>query len=142
MKKLILVTLIFIAMSSQAFAMKKATSQKLKSSGVTIADTVVSGTTLTSDSLYQTGNVGFTSLLVKVTGTISIAYQVSNDNTNWYTPYTTDGTTLTTAGPIASSVSADRWIILTAKLAPYIRFTFTSAGSSTISATAIWQNDN
>lgn len=141
MRKIILI-LIFLAICNPAFAMKKATSQKLKISNAPITDYVVSGTTVTSDSLYQTGNVGFTSLLVKVSGTISIAYQVSNDGSVWYTPYTTDGTTLTSAGAIATGVTADRWIILTAKLAPYIRFSFTSAGSSTISATAIWQNDN
>lgn len=142
MKKIFLITLLLIAMSGQAFAMKKVTSQKLKISGVPITDTVINGVTVTSDSVYQTGNVGFSALLTKVSGSINISYQVSNDNSNWYTPYTTDGSTLTSAGAIATAVTADRWIILTARMAPYIRFIFVSAGSSTISSTAIWQNDN
>lgn len=141
---LVIVSLLaLIILSTPAFAGKRVTSKKLLISGAPITDYAIgSGATVTTDSLYQSGNVGFTSLLTKVSGSVTISYQVSNDNSNWYTPYTTDGSSLTAAGAIASAITTDRWVILTAKLAPYVRFIYASSGSSTISSTAIWQDEN
>lgn len=142
MKKFIIIVLLLI-IPSIAFAGKKATSKNLTTSGVLISSYAISnGSTVTSDSIYQPGNVGFSSLVMNVSGNIAISYQVSKDNSNWFDPYTTDGASLTNVGAIVSSITADRWIILTAKLAPYIRYKFISTGSSTISANVIWQDEN
>lgn len=140
--KRILPLILLVLLSSNVWA-KTAAVKTLKIGGVNITDYVISSNaTVTSDSLSQTGNVGFMSLLTKVSGSVTLSYQVSNDNSNWYTPYTTDGTTLTAAGTIASAVTADRWIILPARLSPWIRFIFASSGASTITSQATWQNDN
>lgn len=143
MRKILLVLLAIIFLSTPAYAGKRATSKTLTISNVPISATVVgAGVTVTSDSLLQTGNVGFSSLILDVSGNIAVSYQVSRNGSTWYTPYTTDGSSLTAAGTIASSVTANRWIVLPTKLAPYVRFVFASTGSSTISSTYVWQDEN
>lgn len=139
MKKLI-VFLIAISFCLSAEAGVRATQKVLTISGTAISGTAVgSGVTVTSDSLYQTGNVGYSSMLLLVSGQVDISYQVSRDGSNWYTPYTTDGSSLTAVGGIASNVTADRWIVLPTRLAPYVRYIFAADSSSTISSNVIWQ---
>lgn len=126
-----------------AFAGKRATSKTLTISSVPISSYAIgSGLTVTSDSVYQSGNVGFASMILLVSGTVTVSQQVSQDASNWYTPYTTDGTSLTSSGGIVSSLNANRWIILPAKLSPYVRYIFASTGASTITAKTIWQDEN
>lgn len=65
---------------------------------------------------------GFTSLLVKTsTGTLAITYQVSTDNTNWYTPYDTDGNALNV---IATAMGSNTWVEFDPTIAQYVRFVF------------------
>lgn len=142
MKKLFLSMLVLLVLGSTAFA-SRTTYKTLRISGAEINSYAIpSGATITSDSVYQAGNIGYGSLLTSVSGNVTISQQVSIDGTNWFTPYTTDGSTLTTAGTIASAVTADRWIILTAKLAPYVRFVYASSGASTITSKYVWQNND
>lgn len=101
-----------------------------------------SGQTITSDSVYQSGNEGFLALVTQVSGTVGINYQVSYDNVNWWTPNTTSSGTLTSAGVIATSISSNTWIIATAVLAPYMRFIYNSTGASTITADTLWQDES
>ena len=121
--------------------MKKAQTKQLTSSGVNILSTTTSNP-ITSDGVYQSGNLGFMSLVVNITGNVSISYQLSFDNINWFTPSTTDGTNLTSAGGIVTSLTTNAWIVLTAMLAPYVRFIFTPSGSSTITANTLWQDES
>lgn len=139
MKKLI-IAIFLVLFSLQAEAGLKVTQKQLTISGSPISSYAIgSGLTVTSDSVYQTGNVGYGSMLLLVSGSVDASFQVSRDGSNWYTPYTTDGITLSAAGAIATAVSADRWIILPIKMAPYVRFIFSANSSSTISANYQWQ---
>lgn len=126
-----------------AFAAKRAEVHQLTVGGVAVNGYVIgSGNTVTSDSVYQTGNLGFLSLATQVSGNVGITYQVSYDNLNWWTPYTTSTGTLTSIGTIATSITSNRWIIAIAVLAPYTRFVYTSTGSSTITADTLWQDES
>lgn len=145
MKKVMLIMLfLFFAFLPQAEARKGVVSQTLSDSvGVEIRGYTFSSP-VTTDMVSVGPNTGYATLVVDVTsGTIdSITYEVSFDGTNWYTPYTTDGTSLTSAGSVVTdNFTADRWIILTARLANYIRFTITPSGSTVIRADLIYQGE-
>ncbi len=122
--------------------MKKSQRKRLTVAGVDLSATVVNNASITTDGVYQPGNIGFMSLVSKITGNVAITYQISFDNITWFTPSTTDGTTLTSVGTIVTGQTSDCWIILRAILAPWIRFVFTSTGSSTITGDAIWQDES
>lgn len=126
-----------------AFAAKRAEVHELTIGGVRANGYAISsGATVTSDSVYQTGNLGFLAIVTQVNGTVGITYQVSYDNNTWWTPYTTSAGTLTAAGNIATSINANTWIISTAVLAPYMRFIYSSTGASTITADTLWQDES
>lgn len=146
MKKLILtlmISVIGLTLCNPAHAnSRRAIQKKLTISGVDVTATnIANGNTVTTDGLFQTNNVGFSSMILLMSGDVAITYEVSKDNINWYPPYTTSGTTLTDASGIVSSVTANRWIVLPSKLAPYIRYKFTSTGASSITADTIWQDE-
>lgn len=143
-----LILLFVVVYSGVAHATTFRTENKrLTISGAVIDATVIpANTTVTSDSVYQKGNLGFQTIATKVRGTnasVTTTYQVSNDNSNWWTPYTTTATsgTLTANGTISTSQTADRWVVMPGVIAPYIRFNFAqgSGGSATITADTLWQ---
>lgn len=94
-----------------------------------------------SQAISTRDNQGFQSLLIKISGKLTIELQVSADSTNWYTPYCSDGTTLTANGPIIANLTADRWIVHKAIPAYYTRYKFTGVLLSTISATYVYINE-
>src|SRR3990167_7056403 len=85
-----------------------------------------SDVTVTTESVEQRNNNGFANLLITGIGDLDVSIETSIDGTNWYTPYTTDGTTLTAAGTIVDSWLTDKWIILTSRMADYVKFKFLS----------------
>lgn len=97
--------------------------------------------TYTSTGINITNCKGFTSLLVVIDtttyGSFAITYQVSMDNTNWYTPYDTDGNALNV---ISAALTASRWISFDPELALFIRFIFILSTTNTeMSAYLIYQ---
>lgn len=143
MKILKLAILFLLIGLSTSWAAKRAEVKQLTIGGVNVNGYVIpSGLTVTSDSVYQTGNLGFLSLATQVSGNVGISYQVSYDNNLWWTPNTTSGGTLTAAGTLATSITAKQWIITTFVLAPYLRFIYSSTGSSTITADTLWQDES
>lgn len=143
MKILKLSVLFLLICAVPSFAAKRAEFKQLNFGGAGASGyTIPSGATVTSDSIYQNGNLGFLSLATQISGTVAITYQVSYDNTNWWTPYTTSSGTLTAAGTIATSITANRWIVSTAVMAPYMRFIYASTGASTITADTLWQDES
>lgn len=147
MKRFLSVFLLaFLLMVGQnSYASKSAPYTTLKDSAGTIMTAYTFSTAKTTSAIPVSDNVGFASLIVDVTsGTIdSITYQISYDGLTWYTPYTTDGTSLTSAGSVVTDdITATRWIVLTARLAPFMRFTFTPTGSTVISVKFVWQDDS
>jgi hypothetical protein len=145
MKKLLALLVLGLALifSTRADASVKSTYQVMNDSDGTAMSAYTFSTAKTTEAIQVSNNTGFASLIIDVTsGTIdSITYEVSMDGTNWYTPYTTDGTTATTAGSITTAdFTADRWIVLTARLANYVRFTITPSGSTVITASFVFQS--
>jgi hypothetical protein len=86
-----------------------------------------------SDAIEQTYSKGFASLLILTSaGSLAITYEVSDDGTNFYTPYDTAGNALNS---IATALTADRWIVFSPSVANYIRFKFVlTTTNSTVSA--------
>ncbi len=144
MKILKLFLLFMLIGLSPSWAAKRAEVKQLTVGGVAVNGySIGSGVTVTSDSVYQTGNLGFLAIATQVIGNVSINYQVSYDNINWWTPYTTSSGSVTSAGLIASSITSNTWIISTAVLAPYMRFIYASTGGlSTITADTLWQDES
>jgi hypothetical protein len=147
MRKILVGLMALCLMAGTAHATAfRVNSQLLKVSGVPMNNyTIATSSTVTRDSVYQMGNVGFQSLATMVRGanaSITITYQVSYDNANWFTPYNTASGVLTSAATISTSQSADRWIVAPAMLAPYIRFNFAqgAGGTGTITADTLWQS--
>ena len=79
---------------------------------------------------------GFTALLIKTTASITITFEVSVDTENWYAPYDVDGTIL---NPIATALSADRWVMFAPQVGVFIRFKVVANAESTTSLTFIWK---
>ena len=129
-----------------AFANQKRTEVKqLTVGGVAINGTAIAANnTVTSDSIYQSGNEGFLALATQIdaSGAVGISYQISYDNVNWWTPYTTSSGTLTAAGTLVTSLTANRWVVATAILAPYMRFVYVSTAASHITADTLWQDES
>lgn len=107
------------------------------------------GTAISSYSLGGSGYVttaaiesdqfeGFSSIIVNSSASTNIYYQLSMDGATWYDPYTTDGSTLTSAGSVVATLNSNRWIVFTARLAKYCRFIFKANSASTISADMIY----
>ena len=86
-----------------------------------------------SDTIEQGFTSGFGSLLVLTSaGSLAITFEVSDDGSNWYTPYDTDTNDL---GSINAAVTGDAWIVFSTQVAKYIRFKFVLTGAnSTVSA--------
>lgn len=84
---------------------------------------------------YSNGYAGLALKFISGTALINISYQLSPDQgtaQNWFTAATTDGTTLTAVGAIASSVTASQYIAFTPRPAHWMRF------SITVTSTGIW----
>ena len=146
MRKIILGLMMLCLMASVA----NATSFRVASQYLTISKAPINGLviatsqTVTTDSVYQTGNVGFQSLALMVRGasaSVTTTYQLSYDNSTWWTPYVATYGTLSAVGTVSSAQTADRWIVAPAMLAPYIRFNFAqgAGGTATITADTMWQ---
>lgn len=78
------------------------------------------------------------------TALINISYQLSldqGDPDNWFTASTTDGTTLTAVGAIASSVTAATYIVFTPRPANWLRFSITATSTGTWSMQYVQQED-
>ena len=146
MKKIIMGVIALCLMTGVANATAfRVNDVRLKVSGTPINNLVIAtSSTVTSDSVYENGNVGFQSIATMVRGTnasVTISYQVSNDNSTWWTPYNTNLGVLSSAATLSTSQTADRWVVVPAMLAPYIRFQFVqgSGGTATITADTLWQ---
>lgn len=144
MKKLLALFVLGLALifSTMADAAVKSTYQVMNDSDGTAMSAYTFSAAKTTEAIQVSNNTGYMTLIVDVTsGTIdSITYEVSMDGTNWYTPYTTDGTSLTSAGSVVTdNFTADRWIVTTARLANYVRFTITPSGSTVITASIVFQ---
>ena len=150
MKKLIGLILCFLLMASPSFAKADARARSLKDA----ADTAISsyalssGVAVYSETLKVDDNMGFITLLVIENkaggaGDVDISAEYSIDGTNWYTAYTSDmGGTLSAEGNIVTALqNTSRWMVHTARLAPYLRYKFDPDADSQITASMIYQRD-
>lgn len=142
MRKLFLI-LTLCLITNSAFAAKGVNSKILTTSGTALSSYATTNTTITTDAIYQKGNVGFSSLVINSTVPVTICQQISDDGSNWYDPYTISGTTIASADTVVSNLAAsDRWIILTAKMSKYVRFTIHTQGVGTLTAKYVWQDED
>lgn len=148
MKKLILVLLCFLLALPSAFAARRADSTQLKVAGVLMSGyPIPANNVVTSDAVYQTGNVGYETLVTQINGNVSSKYQVSYDNSNWYTPFSTNGNGFPVSiGTIDTVISTNRWNVLPYILSPYIRFIFTNNNltvtQDAVTAECLWQTES
>ncbi len=144
----LLILFILIGVIPVYAAPKRVEIKQLTIGGAAVkAYAVATSTTLTSDSIYQSGNSGYTSLATNVggnAGILTVKYQVSYDNVNWFKPSTTSAGALTTSDTLATNMTSDTWIVLPYTMTPYIRFIFSSGTATTdsITADAIWQDES
>lgn len=146
MKKLLLIVFFMLLGFSQAFAdithtlPHNLTTGGNVVNGQTIAGTAINntiiatGSTLTSDSVYETGtsSFGYSVLATIVNGTgVKESYQVSYDNNNWFTPNTTNSVgVITPIGTLDTLATGNNWIIYQYPVSTWIRFVFTAANSN------------
>lgn len=145
MKKLLLLGLLLLLGFNQAFASpKRIEIHELTIGGNSIANTVIATSqTVTSDSVYMRGNSGYNSLVTTVTGGVAINYQVSADNSTWYTPNISNAPgNPSSVGTIDGLLSSNMWISFPWTISPYIRFNYKSTNQSTIDSMIIWQDES
>lgn len=98
-----------------------------------------------SEAIDVEKNVGFFALLVTEnkaggTGDVDIYLEYSLDGTNWYRPNTTAAAALTQeANVVDALVNTTKWIIMTARLAKYVRVVFDPDADSTLTADFVFQ---
>ena len=82
-------------------------------------------------------------LLVQGTGSLDmdVNYQVSLDGDNWYTPRVTDGTGLTSVTAIVVAATQSEWIIISPRVAPWVRFQLDPDATGNWSAYYVHQED-
>jgi len=100
---------------------------------------LTSGTSVYSEPLQTRYMIGWQALNITDVGgsdDIDINYEVSLDGKTWFTPQSTNGTSLTSLGSIVVALTADAWIDLSTRMvyAPWTRFQFDPDANSTITA--------
>lgn len=101
------------------------------------ATALSNGTTYYTDPIQTKYSKGWSVLLVLLTGgsdSVTISLEVSDDGGTFYSPYTTDGSSLTDAGGIATSLTTSSWIDISSRvrLAPWCRFKIVAGANSTM----------
>lgn len=148
MKKILLVLsfLILSILPSHASAIRTE-SKALTSGGVAINGwSLGNSATLTSDSVYQSGAEAqnYKGLAVEVSGdTLTVKYQLSYDNINWFDPYTASATGIAAdVTTLDSSLSTYKLLVYQTGIAPYVRYIFknNSSAIAAVTAEALWQD--
>lgn len=139
----IIAVIAMIFLSSPAYAVKNMSWNTLEDiNGTAISSYALTGDYVASTAINNSNNAGYSSFYLSITsGQVDIHWQVSYDGITWESPYTTDGSSLTAVGSIASNVTASRWIVLPYRAAPYIRFLIYKDTNANISAYYIQQNE-
>lgn len=103
-----------------------------------------------SGTAYNTGpipvqrNNGYSALVCTSfagTALINVSFQLSLDGQRWYNATTSDGTALTSVAAIASSVTANQWIVFNPRPANWMRFNVTATSTGTWSLQYLQQED-
>lgn len=151
MKTLLNLFTVFFILTGPAFAISSAHVVELRdTSGTKIsAYTLTSGAAVNTAAVPVEGNLGFATLVITEnqgggTGDVDIYAEYSYDGTNFSRAYVSDmaGTT-TIEGNIVTALGnvTNRWIVFTARMAPYMRIVFDPDANSTITARLIFNRD-
>lgn len=118
------------------------------STGSTITDlSLTNGVAVYSETIYVTDDLGIRAILVTEdkaggTGDVDISAEYSIDGTNFYPGYTTSSGALTIDSNIVTALgNATRYIVFTARPAPFMRLKFDPDADSEISASFIYLRD-
>ena len=82
---------------------------------------------------------GYSAVLVSTTDSITLTLEVSLDNVNFYTPYSSDKNDL---GYIVSGLTANRYIVINTCLAKFMRFKMVVNANSTTTLKFIQQEES
>jgi len=148
MKKLILI-LAFLMICTTAHANRffvEEVTPKDTSGTVLSAYDLTSGAAVYTEPIKVYDNVGYMTMLVTENkaggaGDVDISAEYSLDGTNFYTAYTTNlSGTITSEGNIVTALqNATRWIVLTPRLAKFVRFKLDPDADSQITLSIIYQ---
>jgi len=106
---------------------------------------MASGIKTYSEAIDVEKNVGFFALLVTENkaggaGDVDIYLEYSWDGTNWYRPNTTASAALTQEANVVDALAnTTKWIIMTARLAKYVRVVFDPDADSAVTADFAFQ---
>jgi len=94
-----------------------------------------------STTYYSTGfnsnhSNGYAALLVKTDASITISFQLSNDDITYYTPVNTNGTDVS---KIYTALAADAYIIFSPQIAKFMRIKVVCNSNATTTITYIHQ---
>ena len=139
MKILNLLISFMLVFAIPSFAAKRAEVHQLTIGGAAVNGYFIqANNTVTSDSVNMNGNLGFLALATQVSGNVSISYQVSYDNINWFSPVLTNGSgAVTVESTLDTAIaSGNTWITFPYTVYPYDRFIFQNNSATTDSVTA------
>lgn len=131
--------------------MKFCTTQKLTnaSGGGAITNLAISnGITVTTNPIAVNQDLGFMSIILSETqgggtGNIDAYAEWSLDGTNFFRANTTSAGALTQEANIVTGLAnANQYIVMTPRLAQYVRFKFTANADSTLTALLAQQDEN
>ena len=111
------------------------TKEFLKVGGTNVDGTAMTTSTgtYTSDALRPHFSSGNAALVIKTTaGSLAITYQVSDNGSDWYTPYDASGSTVDS---LATNLTASTWIAFEPVPCEWMRIVMVLTGAnSTVSA--------
>ena len=106
---------------------------------------LTSGVAVYSEAIPTDRNVGCSTLLITEdksggAGDVDIYPEYSMDGTNWHRANTTSAGSLTQDANIVTTLqNATKWIVLTLRMAKYVRFVFDPDADSQITAKLLFQ---
>lgn len=116
----------------------------MKNVGATILDdangllwkskALTAGNTYYSKGMSVKRSTGYSSLLILTDASITVSFQVSYDDSNYYDPYDKNGTAL---GGIVTALASDKWIVISPQIAVYMRIKVVCNSNATTTLTFI-----
>lgn len=109
------------------------------SSGTSWVDRALSnGQTYYSDGLKVQWSTGEAAFLIKTDASITVTFEASVDDNNYYAPYDIAGNLL---DAIVTALTADRWVVFSPALARFIRLKVVANAAAITSFKYIQQED-
>jgi hypothetical protein len=99
-----------------------------------IAKALTAGQTYYSNGVNVSRGVGFNALLILTDASITVTFQLSMDNVNYYDVYDKNGNLI---NAIASALAANRWVSFNPQIAKFMRFKVVCNSNATTTLTFV-----